>query len=76
MTTHLVDLVQWQAFPEVVLKKEDVQIHSAKRWTTDLSPDMFKEVTGLETYPDYLGKDVQNDTLRVYSNGEINYVLR
>ena len=76
VTTHLVDLIQWEAFPEVVLKKEDVEIVSARRWTTDLSPDMFKEVTGLGTYPDYLGKDVQNDTLRVYSNGEINYVLK
>ena len=37
VTTHLVDLVQWEAFPEVVLKKEDVQIISSKRWTTGLT---------------------------------------
>ena len=41
VTTHLVDLVQWEAFPGVVLKKEDVEIISAKRWTTDLTPEMF-----------------------------------
>jgi predicted dehydrogenase len=29
VTTHLVDLIQWEAFPEVTLKKEDVEIVSA-----------------------------------------------
>ncbi|MBE9517315.1 MAG: Gfo/Idh/MocA family oxidoreductase [Bacteroidetes bacterium] len=74
--THLVDLVQWEAFPEVVLKKEDVQIISSKRWTTALTTEMFKKVTGLDSYPSYLEKDVEGSILRVYSNGEINYTLK
>ncbi len=76
VTTHLVDLIQWEAFPEVVLKKEDVEIVSASRWTTDLTPDMFKKATQLDEYPDYLQKDIENGTLKVYSNGEINYKLK
>ena len=76
VTTHLVDLVQWEAFPEVVLKKEDVQIISSKRWTTALTTEMFKKVTGLDSYPSYLEKDVEGSILRVYSNGEINYTLK
>lgn len=76
VTTHLVDLVQWEAFPEVVLKKEDVALVSAKRWTTDLSPEMFQKVTGLDQYPEYLLNSVENNTLKVYSNGEINYTLK
>jgi len=76
VTTHLVDLIQWEAFPGVVLDKEDVEIISADRWTTNLSPDMFGKVTGLDSYPEYLMKDVENDTLKVYSNGEINYTLK
>lgn len=76
ITTHLVDMIQWTAFPEVILKKEDVEIVSAKRWTTDLTPEMFGNVTGLDTYPDYLQKDVDGDLLKVYSNGEINYKLK
>jgi predicted dehydrogenase len=76
VTTHLVDLVQWEAFPEEVLGKQDVQILSARRWTTNLTPAMFQKVTGLVSYPDYLAKDVVEDTLRVYSNGEINYTLK
>ncbi len=76
VTTHLVDLIQWEAFPEVELTKEDVEIVSAKRWTTNLTPEMFKKVTYLDDYPDYLQKDVENDTLKVFSNGEINYKLK
>ncbi len=76
VTTHLVDLVQWEAFPEASLKKEDVELVSAKRWSTDLTPEMFKKVTGLEQYPDFLKKNVDGNTLKVFSNGEINYKLR
>ncbi len=76
VTTHLVDLVQWEAFPEIVLNKEDVQIISSRRWTTGLTAEMFKKVTGLDSYPPYLAKDVDGSILRVYSNGEINYTLR
>jgi len=76
VTTHLVDLIQWEAFPEVTLKTSDVEILSATRWTTDLSPAMFKKVTGLSSYPDYLSKDVEGELLKVYANGEINYKLK
>jgi hypothetical protein len=76
VTTHLVDLVQWEAFPGVVLKKEDIQINSSKRWTTPLTLEMFQKVSGLDSYPPYLEKDVQGSLLRVYSNGEINYTIK
>jgi predicted dehydrogenase len=76
VTTHLVDLVQWEAFPGVVLEKSDVEIVSARRWTTDLSPAMFEKVTGLKEFPAYLEKDVEDGMLKVFSNGEINYKLK
>ena len=77
VTTHLVDLVQWECFPEVVLDyTKDVNIISAKRWTTDLNREQFALSTSLSDYPDYLKKDVRNDLLCVYSNGEINYTLK
>ncbi len=76
VTTHLVDLIQWEAFPEVVLDKTDVQIVSAKRWTTDLTHAMFTKVTQLENYPEFLQNNVENDVLKVYSNGEFNYTLK
>lgn len=76
VTTHLVDLIQWETFPETVLSKEDVEILSARRWTTDLTPEMFSKVTGMQGYPDFLQKDIQDDILKVYSNGEFTYKLR
>ncbi len=72
----MVDLIQWEAFPGVILSKSDVEIVSAKRWTTDLTPEMFEKVTALKEYPDYLSKDVKDGVLKVYSNGEINYKLK
>jgi len=76
VNTHLVDLIQWEAFPEVILSKTDVEIVSGKRWTTDLTAEMFKKVTALDQYPEYLQKDVVDGTLKVYSNGEIVYKLK
>lgn len=76
VNTHLVDLIQWEAFPGVILSKSDVEIVSAKRWSTDLTPEMFEKVTMLKEYPDYLTKDVKDGVLKVYSNGEINYKLK
>jgi len=46
VATHLVDLVQWECFPEQILKKEDVNIIAARRWPTLLSKADFKGVTG------------------------------
>jgi len=75
VTTHLVDLVQWEAFPEQVIERENIELVSTRRWTTDLTPDMFEKVTGLKEFPDYLEKDVSSDLLKVYSNGEIVYKI-
>jgi predicted dehydrogenase len=74
--THLVDLIQWEVFPEEILSKSDVNMLSAKRWATDLTPEMFEKVTKLDEYPGYLQKDVEDGVLKVYSNGEINYTLK
>jgi predicted dehydrogenase len=76
--THLVDLVQWEGFPEQALDwKKDIKVLSARRWSTQLSPEEFKRVTGLDTYPDFLKAVVGPDgTLNVFQNGEVNYTLR
>lgn len=78
VTTHLVDLVQWTCFPEQVLEFEkDVELISAKRWTTQITRNQFKKVTGLAKFPQELNSVRSNDsTVAVYSNGSINYLLR
>jgi predicted dehydrogenase len=77
VTTHLVDLVQWSCFPNVVLDyKNDINVLSTKRTATKMTPSQFKLVTKNDTYPDFLKKDVTDSTLNVYSNGELNYTLK
>ena len=78
VTTHLVDLIQWECFPEQVIDyKKDINLISARRWSTDMSSNQFKAITRLNGFPEYLKKDVVNDSmLKVFSNGEINYQLR
>lgn len=76
VATHLVDLAQWSAFPEVVLNKTDVQMTSAKHWTTDFTPEQFEKVTGMKEFPEFLKKDVSDGKLKVYANGDMVYKLK
>lgn len=77
VSTHLVDLIMWSLFPETELKPSDADIVHARQWATDLTPEQFKKVTGMDSYPDYLQKDVIEDAkLHVLSNGEIIFSLK
>lgn len=76
VTTHLVDLIQWECFPEVILSTNDIKMVEARRWPTIISKEEFNKVTGFDTYPDYLLKDIKNDKLNVYSNGEFVYQIK
>lgn len=80
--THLVDLVQWECFPEQIIEyKKDIDILDAKRWPTNISNNQFKEVTkwsdSLNMYPDFLTNSVRADkSLDIFCNGEINYSIK
>jgi len=76
VSAHLVDLTFWECFPNQPIKKEDLKLVSVQRWSTKLSPNDFKQVTGLSEYPDYLSPYIEEDTLRVYANGAMNYTLK
>ena len=76
ITTHLVDLVQWECFPEQILNPSDISMVAARRWPTLISKDEFKGVTGFDSFPDYLQKDVKDGKLNVFSNGEMVYRIK
>lgn len=77
VSTHLVDLNQWLAFPgESLNYKTDIKMISSREWPTKLRPSEFKLVTRVDGYPPYLKKDLQDSILSVYSNGEMNYTLK
>lgn len=77
VTTHLVDLVQWECFPEQILDyHKDIQVLSAKRWPTQIAVSEFNTVTGLTAFPGYLQPNVKDGVLSVFANGEINYRIK
>jgi len=76
VTTHLVDLVQWECYPGQVLDTSDVNVVAARRWPTVLTREEFSGVTSMKDYPDYLQKDVKDGKLNVFANGEIVYKLK
>jgi hypothetical protein len=76
VTTHLVDLVQWECFPDQILNPSDIEMISAKRWPTLISKEEFKRVTGFDDYPAYLQKDIINGQLNVFANGEMIYKIK
>jgi predicted dehydrogenase len=76
VTTHLVDLVQWECFPEQILNPSDIVMVSAKRWPTIISKEEFKGVTGIDDFPDFLQEDVKDGKLNVFANGEMIYQIK
>ncbi|UZR98669.1 putative oxidoreductase C-terminal domain-containing protein [Chondrinema litorale] len=77
VSTHLVDLILWECFPEQGIDyKTETEVISGKRWPTSLSSTQFEKVTGETQFPDFLNKDVVNDSLQVYANGEIIFTTR
>ncbi|MBX3253646.1 MAG: oxidoreductase [Chitinophagaceae bacterium] len=76
--THLVDIVQWQCFPEEVLDyAKDIRINRSRIWPTPLTLSQFSSVTGKMSYPDFLKPYIVKDSiLNTHANGEMNYTLR
>lgn len=74
VTTHLVDLIQWECFPgQIIDYKKNVKMLNAKSWTTPVSAADFTIVTK-EAVPDYLKaiSDAKGD-IQVNCNGEFTY---
>ncbi len=75
VTTHLVDLIQWECFPgEIINYQNDIEMLSADHWATEITLDQFERSTGVSEFPDYLRDNVdENNVLHVYANGEMTY---
>ena len=64
--THLVDLAQWTLFPGGALDYgKDIELDSAARWPTTLTPEQFEKVTG-----------EKGPGLDYYCNTRVSYALR
>ena len=77
VTNHLLDLIMWEAYPEMAINREDIEITGAKRWPTVISREQFETVTGVAEFPDYLEGDLnEKGELLCFANGQIDYRLK
>jgi predicted dehydrogenase len=75
--THVVDLVQWTAFPnDSVDYQKDIQLKSARRWPTVISQSDFERVTGEKEFPASLGAHIKDGKLDYDCNNSVRYAVR
>ncbi len=74
--THVVDLVQWIAFPARQLDyRTDVTMLEARHWPTTVSQTQFKQVTGESEFPRSLSPWVREGRLEYLSNNHARYTV-
>jgi predicted dehydrogenase len=81
VSTHLIDLILWQSFPEEPIDyrndSDGVEMVEARVWDTELTRSQFELITGVEEFPEYLMADVAADTvLNMIANGEFIFRAR
>jgi predicted dehydrogenase len=65
--THVVDLVQWTAFPDQAIDyRTEIDVIEGRRWPLTLSPEQFAQVTG----------EKRDSSLDYYCNNSVYYTLR
>ncbi|MFN7997406.1 MAG: putative oxidoreductase C-terminal domain-containing protein [Bryobacteraceae bacterium] len=75
--THVVDLVQWTAFPgECIDYRTDIEIRNARRWPLTLTKAQFSKITGEPDFPAPLHPHVGDRGLDYYCNNSVDYTLR
>lgn len=75
--THLVDLVQWIAFPDQAIDfSSDIRVLAAKHWPTRIDTAQWRRVTGTSEFPSYLSASVREGSLDYFCNNSVTYSLR
>ena len=75
--THVVDLVQWTAFPDRVLDyRKDIELLAGRRWPLKMTKEQFTKVTGNTEFPAALAGHVHGGVLDYYCNNSVEYTLR
>ena len=75
--THVVDLVQWTAFPDQALDyRKDIAVDAGRRWPLKITKEQFARVTGEAQFPPALEPHVHDGVLDYYCNNSAAYTLR
>lgn len=73
ITTHHVDILFWECFPNSAFEPEDVEVTGASHYPTIITPEQFYNTTGAISWPPFLEQDVRDGNLQVFSNGSLSY---
>lgn len=77
VTTHLIDQLFWKCFPnESISRTDDIGEIIATHWPTDISLEKYSLSTGEVAFPDYLQKYIENNTLKINSNGTLGFDIK
>jgi predicted dehydrogenase len=77
VTTHLVDLTQWMVGEgRPFAYDRDVELLSARQWTTAVPRETFERITGLRDFPPALHASVRDGALSYLCNAQLSYRLR
>lgn len=77
VTTHLVDLIQWMIYNDKSVDYHaDIKLESATRWSTGVPLDKYQLVTKQDKFPESLAGNICGDTLKLFSNGTFNYMIK
>jgi predicted dehydrogenase len=75
--THVVDLVNWTAFPKQILDyRKDIHITDAQSWPLRLTQQQFQQVTGRAVFPDNLRQWIHNGIFDYPCNNAVDYTIR
>jgi predicted dehydrogenase len=76
--THLLDLIQWECFPDSIINYEkDINVINARIWPTPIMLSQFSSITKEDKFPGFLQPYITNDSvLQTHANGEINYTIK
>ncbi len=75
--THVVDLVQWTAFPnDAVDYKKDIHLVGARHWPTVISRSDFERITGEPQFPASLKAHIKDGKLDYDCNNSVHYTVR
>ena len=75
--THVVDLVNWTAFPRQELDyRTDIQLFAARRWPTVISAPQWEQVTGEKQFPSDLAQWAKGRQLEYFCNHSVSYAVR
>ncbi len=75
--THVVDLVQWTAFPDQAIDyRNDIRVLDGRRRPLVMTQKQFEQVTGESAFPQALALQVHDGKFDYFCNNSVHYTLR